>query len=65
MFGGPKTVQASVTLLEQLPVLLDKVTQADLQQEVLPMVYLALESNMSQVQVRIICRSPANILVEC
>ncbi len=53
MFGGPKTVQASVTLLEQLPVLLDKVTQADLQQEVLPMVYLALESNMSQVQVRI------------
>jgi len=52
LFGGPKTVQASVTLLEQLPVLLDKVTQADLQQEVLPMVYLALESNMSQVQVR-------------
>jgi hypothetical protein len=52
LFSGPKTVQASVTLLEQLPVLLDKVTQTDLQQEVLPMVYLALESHMSQVQVR-------------
>ena len=52
LFSGPKTVQASVTLLEQLPVLLDKVTQHDLQQEVLPMLYLALQSNMSQVQVR-------------
>ena len=62
LFGGPKTVQASVTLLEQLPVLLDKVTQADLQQEVLPMVYLALESNMSQVQVRITGLHPINWL---
>jgi SCY1-like protein 2 len=60
LFGGPKTVQASVTLLEQLPVLLDKVTQADLQQEVLPMVYLALESNMSQVQVRVTGLQPIN-----
>jgi len=56
-------VQASVTLLEQLPVLLDKVTQADLQQEVLPMLYMALESNMSQVQVRAICMTQVQVRV--
>ena len=51
IFSGPKTVQASVTLLEQLPVLLEKTDEQELREHILPMVYLALESNMSQVQV--------------
>lgn len=51
IFNGPKTVQASVTLLEQLPILLEKTNQEELDTQILPMVYLALESNMSQVQV--------------
>ena len=29
IFSGPKTVQASVTLLEQLPILLEKTDQVD------------------------------------
>ena len=49
LFGGPKTVQASVTLLEQLPFYIDKSGVAVLYQDILPMLYLALESSMSQV----------------
>ena len=50
LFSGPKTVQASVTLLDSLPVFLEKTSQEELEQDILPMLYLAMESSMSQVQ---------------
>ena len=50
LFCGPKTVQASVTLLEQLPVYIDKSGSCVLHHDILPMLYLALESSMSQVK---------------
>ena len=50
LFRGPKTVQASVTLLDSLPVFLEKTRQEELEQDILPMLYLAMESSMSQVQ---------------
>ncbi|XP_023332600.1 SCY1-like protein 2 isoform X2 [Eurytemora carolleeae] len=59
IFNGPKTVQASVTLLEQLPILLEKTNQEELDTQILPMVYLALESNMSQVQMAAVSVVPA------
>ena len=43
-------MQASVTLLEQLPIYIDKSGMMVLHQDILPMLYLALESSMSQVQ---------------
>jgi len=50
LFSGPKTVQASVTLLEQLPIFLEKTNKTELECDILPMLYLAMESSMSQVQ---------------
>ena len=52
IFSGPKSVQASVVLLEQLPIILEKSSKQEVETSILPMVYMALESNMSQVQVR-------------
>ena len=59
LFGGPKTVQASVTLLEQLPFYIDKSGLAVLYQDILPMLYLALESSMSQVMMAAVSIVPA------
>ena len=50
LFSGPKTVQASVTLLEQLPVYSERSGSGVLYHDILPMLYLALESSMSQVR---------------
>lgn len=50
LFSGPKTVQASVTLLEQLPVYSECSGSVVLHHDILPMLYLALESSMSQVK---------------
>ena len=52
LFSGPKTVQASVTLLEQLPVYSECSGSVVLYHDILPMLYLALESSMSQVRNR-------------
>ena len=49
LFSGPKTVQASVTLLEQMPIFLEKTNKKELEQDILPMLYMAMESSMSQV----------------
>ena len=49
LFSGPKTVQASVTLLEQMPIFLEKTHKEELEEDILPMLYLAMESSMSQV----------------
>ena len=59
MFSGPKTVQASVTLLDQLPVFIDKSESLILHNDILPMLYLALESSMSQVQMAAVSVVPA------
>ena len=52
LFSGPKTVQASVTLLDSLPVFLEKTNSEELEQDILPMLYLAMESSMSQVKLK-------------
>ena len=49
----------SVTLLEQLPVFMDKSQSRILQSDILPMLYLALESSMSQVQMAAVSVVPA------
>ena len=52
MFSNPKSIQASVTLLERLAIILDKSTEADMRNLVLPLLFNSLESKMSQIQVR-------------
>ena len=49
LFTGPKTVQASVTLLDSLPIFLEKTNKEELEEDIIPMLYLAMESSMSQV----------------
>lgn len=48
----PKSIQATVTLLESLHVILQKTPRDDIRTEVLPMLYNAFESTTIQVQVR-------------
>lgn len=48
----PKSIQATVTLLESLHVILEKTPRDDIRTEVLPMLYNAFESTTIQVQVR-------------
>ena len=55
LFCGPKTVQASVTLLDSLPIFLEKTNNEELEQDILPMLYMAMESSMSQVEQADIC----------
>ena len=52
VFSNPKSIQASVTLLERLAIILDKSTEADMRNLVLPLLFNSLESKMSQIQVR-------------
>ena len=51
VFSNPKSIQASVTLLEKLPVILDKSSEDDMRHFVLPLLFDSLESKMSQIQV--------------
>lgn len=53
VFSAPKTVQATVTLLENLHIILEKTPRDDIRAEVLPMLYNAFESTTIQVQVRL------------
>ncbi len=52
VFSNPKSIQASVTLLEKLPVILEKSTEEDLDELVLPLLFHALDSKMAQIQVK-------------
>ena len=52
VFSNPKSIQASVTLLEKLPVILDKSSEDDMRNFVLPLLFDSLESKMSQIQVK-------------
>ena len=46
------SVQASVALLEGLPIVLEKSSEHDLHHYILPLLFNALDSKMSQIQVR-------------
>ncbi|XP_033608206.1 SCY1-like protein 2 isoform X4 [Cryptotermes secundus] len=50
VFSVPKSIQATVTLLESLHVILEKTPRDDIRAEVLPMLYNAFESTTIQVQ---------------
>lgn len=51
MFVAPKTIQATVTILENLHVILEKTPREDIRSEVLPLLFNAFESTTIQVQV--------------
>lgn len=51
VFSIPKSIQATVTLLENLHIILEKTPRDDIRSEVLPMLYNAFESATIQVQV--------------
>ena len=51
MFNVPKSIQASVTLLENIHVILEKTPSEDVSTDILPIIYAGLESSTVQVQV--------------
>lgn len=51
MFAAPKSIQATVTILENLHVILEKTPRDDIRSEVLPLLFNAFESTTIQVQV--------------
>ena len=65
LFTGPKTVQASVTLLDSLPIFLEKTNKEELEEDIIPMLYLAMESSMSQVQMAAVSVVPATLDYLC
>ncbi|KAJ6640725.1 SCY1-like protein 2 [Pseudolycoriella hygida] len=50
MFSAPKSIQATVTILENLHVILEKTPRDDIRSEVLPLLFNAFESTTIQVQ---------------
>ncbi|XP_067120668.1 SCY1-like protein 2 isoform X3 [Centruroides vittatus] len=50
VFGMPKSVQATVTLLENLDIIMSKTPKSDIKAEVLPMLYNAFDSTTPQIQ---------------
>ncbi|XP_066155262.1 SCY1-like protein 2 isoform X2 [Euwallacea fornicatus] len=50
IFAAPKTVQAAVTILESLHIILEKTPREEIKSEVLPMLYNAFDSPTIQVQ---------------
>ena len=51
ILGVPKSIQASVTLLENLHIIVEKTPAEDLQAEIFPMLFSSFESTTLQVQV--------------
>lgn len=49
--NSPKSIQASVTILENLHIILKKCQQSEIDNEILPLLYNALENNSHQIQV--------------
>ncbi|GAB6033329.1 hypothetical protein CHUAL_013097 [Chamberlinius hualienensis] len=50
LFSMPKSIQSTVTLLENLQILLEKTPDEDIKSEILPMLYSAFDSATPQVQ---------------
>ncbi|XP_063594283.1 SCY1-like protein 2 [Penaeus indicus] len=51
VFNLPKSIQASVTLLENIHIILEKTPSEDIATDILPIIYSGLESTTIQVQV--------------
>lgn len=51
VFTFPKSVQATIILLENLHIILEKTPRDEIRSEVLPMLYSAFDSTTVQVQV--------------
>lgn len=49
--NSPKSVQASVTILENLHVILKKCQKDEVNNEIMPLLYSALDNNTNQIQV--------------
>lgn len=62
VFSIPKSIQATVTLLENLHIILEKTPRDDIRTEVLPMLYNAFESTTIQVQVSLTLWTTVGIL---
>lgn len=52
VFASPKSIQATVTLLENLHIILEKTPREDIRTDVLPLLFNSFESNTIQIQVR-------------
>lgn len=50
VFASPKSIQATVTLLENLHIILEKTPQNDIRTEVLPLLFNSFESSTMQIQ---------------
>ncbi|KAK2720262.1 SCY1-like protein 2 isoform X2 [Artemia franciscana] len=50
LLSAPKSIQATVTLLENLHVVMEKSGSEDIQNDVLPLIYQGLESTTQQIQ---------------
>lgn len=50
LFNSPRSIQASVTILENVHTIMQKCKQKEIDTEVLPLLYHALESNTMQIQ---------------
>lgn len=53
VFASPKSIQATVTLLENLHVILEKTPREDIRTEVLPLLFNSFESSTIQIQVKL------------
>ena len=51
MFLAPKSIQATVTILENLHVIIEKTPKEEIRSEVLPLLFNGFESTTIQVQV--------------
>ena len=52
VFKNPKSIQASVVLLDKMALILDKSSDEDARELILPLLFHSLESNMTQIQAR-------------
>nr|XP_040582110.1 SCY1-like protein 2 [Lepeophtheirus salmonis] len=59
VFCNPKSIQASVTMLEKLPIILEKTSDEDMKELILPLLFNALESKMSQIQMAAVSIVPS------
>jgi SCY1-like protein 2 len=50
VFSAPKSIQATVTLLENLHIILEKTPPGDVRSEILPLLFNSFESNTMQIQ---------------
>lgn len=50
VIAAPKSIQATVTLLENLHIILEKTPPSDIRSEILPLLFNSFESNTMQIQ---------------